>query len=252
MTYQPLIGVSACFKAEGDHPRHIVVDKYVRAAAQAAGVLPLVIPALAELIDQPSLLSRLDGLLLTGSPSNIEPHHYQAPASTAAGEQDPLRDRTVLPLIRAAVDAGVPLLGICRGFQEMNVAYGGSLYARVHEVAGLLDHRENPEDELDTQYGPAHPVRVTPTGLLARAGLGAQVVVNSLHGQGIERLAPGLSIEAVAEDGLVEAFSVSAAPTFALGVQWHPEWKVMENPDYQKIFAAFGAACRARAALRDA
>lgn len=248
----PLIGVSACYRQLGLHPFHIVADKYLRAVAEAAAGMPLVIPALGELIDQPSLLERLDGLVLTGSPSNVEPHHYSGPASLPGTDHDPVRDRTTLPLIRAAVAAGVPLLGICRGFQEMNVAFGGSLHQRVHEVAGLMDHREQADGELDVQYAPSHPVHIQPAGLLSGLGLAAQIQVNSLHGQGIERLAPCLRIEALADDGLIEAFSVDDAPAFALGVQWHPEWKVMENADYRMIFGAFGAACRARAEQRRA
>lgn len=250
MSCLPLIGVSACFKQLDLHPSHTVGDKYLRAVAEAAAGIPLVIPALGELIDQPALLERLDGLLLTGSPSNVEPHHYGGPASASAAEHDPSRDRTTLPLIRAAVAAGVPVFGICRGFQEMNVAFGGSLHQRVHEVPGLMDHREQLEGGLDIQYGAAHPVRIQPAGLLAGLGLGPQIQVNSLHGQGVERLALGLRIEALAEDGLIEAFSVENAATFALGVQWHPEWRVMDNPDYRAIFAAFGAACRVRAERR--
>lgn len=247
MACLPLIGVSACFKQLDMHPSHSVGDKYLRAVAEAAAGLPLVIPALGDLIDRPALIARLDGLLLTGSPSNVEPHHYQGAASQPGTDHDPSRDRTTLPLIRAAVAAGVPVLGICRGFQEINVAFGGSLHQRVHEVAGLMDHREQLEADLDVQYGPAHPIRIQPGGVLAGLGLGPRIQVNSLHGQGIERLAPGLRIEALADDGLIEAFSIPNAPGFALGVQWHPEWKVMENPDYRAIFAAFGAACRARA-----
>lgn len=233
------------------HPSHTVGDKYLRAVAEAAQGLPLVIPALGELIDQAALIERLDGLLLTGSPSNVEPHHYRGPSSLPGTDHDPLRDRTTLPLIRAAVAAGVPVLGICRGFQEINVAFGGSLHQCVHEVPGLMDHREQPDSELDLQYGPAHPLRIQPGGVLANLGLGVRIQVNSLHGQGIERLAPGLRIEALADDGLIEAFSLPSAPSFVLGVQWHPEWHVMEHPDYRAIFAAFGAACRSRAQQRN-
>lgn len=250
MSRLPLIGVSACFKQLDMHPTHAAGDKYLRAVVQAAEGLPLVIPALGDLVDQAALVGHLDGLLLTGSPSNVEPHHYCGTASASGTDHDPLRDRTTLPLIRAALAAGVPVLGICRGFQEMNVALGGSLHQRVHEVAGLMDHREQLEGGLDIQYSPAHPICIQPGGVLAGLGLGARIEVNSLHGQGIERLAPGLRIEALAEDGLIEAFSLENAPAFALGVQWHPEWKVMDNPDYRAIFAAFGAACRARAERR--
>lgn len=250
MSRQPLIGVTACSKEIGLHPFHIVGDKYVRAVAVAAGGLPLVIPAMPELLELAGLLERLDGLLLTGSPSNVEPHHYQGPGSAPGTHHDPARDGLTLPLIRAAVDAGVPLLGICRGFQEMNVAFGGSLHQRVHEAGPFMDHREDHEAPLEVQYGLRHPLLVQPGGLLDQLGLAPQFEVNSVHGQGVERLGDDLRVEGVAPDGLIEAFSVEGAKSFALGVQWHPEWKVREHPAYLAIFRAFGDACRERAARR--
>lgn len=250
MSQQPLIGVTACSKLIGQHPFHIVGDKYLRAVALGAGGLPLAIPAMPEVLDLAALLERLDGVLLTGSPSNVEPHHYQGPASTPGTPHDPARDGLTLPLIRAAVAAGVPLLGICRGFQEMNVAFGGSLHQRVHEAGPFMDHREDHEAPLEVQYGLRHPLLVQPGGLLDALGLGPQFEVNSVHGQGVERLGAGLRVEGVAPDGLIEAFSVADAPAFALGVQWHPEWRVTEHPAYLAIFRAFGDACRARAARR--
>ncbi|QLC72883.1 gamma-glutamyl-gamma-aminobutyrate hydrolase family protein [Pseudomonas sp. LPB0260] len=250
MSRLPLIGVTACTKQIGLHSYHITGDKYVRAVVVGAGGLPLIIPALGELIDQPSLLDNLHGLLFTGSPSNVEPQHYSGPPSSAGTQHDPARDQTTLPLIRQAVDAGIPVLGICRGFQEMNVAFGGSLHQKVHEVAGMLDHREPQEQPLEVQYAPSHALQVQPGGVLAGLGLPAEIEVNSIHGQGVERLAPGLRVEALAPDGLIEAFSVEGAPSFALGVQWHPEWQVVSNPNYLAIFQAFGEACRKRAGQR--
>ncbi|MEK1906996.1 MAG: gamma-glutamyl-gamma-aminobutyrate hydrolase family protein [Pseudomonas sp.] len=250
MSRLPLIGVTACTKQIGLHSWHIAGDKYLRAVVVGAGGLPLVIPALAELIDQPSLLASLDGLLFTGSPSNVEPHHYSGPASEAGTAHDPARDQTTLPLIRKAVEAGVPVLGICRGFQEMNVAFGGTLHQKVQDVAGMLDHREPADQPVEVQYAPRHPLHVQPGGLLAGLGLPDEIQVNSIHGQGVQRLAPGLRVEALAPDGLVEAFSVEGAPSFALGVQWHPEWQVRSNPNYLAIFQAFGEACRKRARQR--
>jgi len=247
MSRLPLIGVTACSKQVGLHPHHITGDKYVRAVAIGAGGLPLIIPALGELIDQATLLDNLHGLLFTGSPTNIEPHQYSGSASEAGTPHDPERDRTTLPLIRQAIEAGVPVLGICRGFQEMNVAYGGTLHQKVHEVPGMLDHREQADEPLDVQYAPRHLLRVQPGGVLAGLGLPSEIAVNSIHGQGVERLAPGLRVEALAPDGLIEAFSVEGAKSFALGVQWHPEWQVRSNPNYLAIFQAFGEACRKRA-----
>lgn len=153
----PIIGVTACTKQVGLHPNHIVGDKYVRAVAVGAEALPLVIPALGELINHDTLLASVDGLLFTGSPSNVEPHHYSGPASMPGTHHDIFRDATTLPLIRKAIDAGIPVLGICRGFQEMNVAFGGSLHQRVQEVAGMMDHREPADQPVEVQYAPATP-----------------------------------------------------------------------------------------------
>jgi len=250
MSRLPLIGVTACTKQVGLHPHHIAGDKYVRAVAIGAGGLPLIIPSLAELIDLPTLLETLDGLLFTGSPSNIQPHHYSGPAQMPGSPDDPERDRTTLPLIRAAVAAGVPVLGICRGFQEMNVAFGGSLHQKVHEVGTYMDHRESENEPLEVQYGLRHALHVQPGGVLAGIGLPSEIQVNSIHGQGVERLAPGLHVEALAPDGLIESISVEGAKSFALGVQWHPEWQVRSNPHYLAIFQAFGEACRKRASQR--
>ena len=243
MSRKPLIGVSACTKQIGHHSFHIAGDKYLRAAA-IAGV-PLVIPALDELIDPATLLESFDGLLFTGSPSNVEPHHYGGPASEPGTHHDPFRDRLTLPLIRAAVDAGIPVFGICRGFQEMNVAFGGSLHQRVHEAGPYQDHRERPDDPLEVQYA------ARAAWWAARAPcLPAQIQVNSVHGQGVERLGAGLRIEALAPDGLIEAFSVETAQSFALGVQWHPEWQVQSHPHYLALFRGFAEACQARARQR--
>jgi putative glutamine amidotransferase len=250
MAFKPLIGVTACVKQIGLHPYHISGDKYLRAVSVAASGLPVVIPSLGDLTDIEDLVAQLDGLLLTGSPSNVEPFHYQGPASAPGTDHDPARDATTLPLLRAAIAAGVPVLGICRGFQEMNVAFGGSLHQKVHELPAMLDHREADSPELAVQYAPAHGVTVQPGGVFEALELPPVFQVNSIHSQGIDRLAPGLRSEAVAPDGLIEAISVEHSPGFAVGVQWHPEWQVLSNPPYLSIFQAFGDACRRRAALR--
>jgi putative glutamine amidotransferase len=193
----------------------------------------------------------LDGLFLTGSHSNIEPHHYSDEPSWEGNLHDPSRDANTLVLVRQAVAAGVPVLAVCRGLQEVNVAFGGKLHQRVHEVAGYADHREDKDAPLDTQYAPAHSVLLEPGGILhGLAGGAAEVKVNSLHGQGIATLAPALAVEARAPDGLIEAVRLPASKAFFLAVQWHPEWKVSTNPFYLAIFRAFGDACRARARTR--
>ena len=250
MSRQPIIGVSACTKQIGHNIYHTAGDKYLQAIIHVVNGLPVIIPALGEQLDQAFLLQQLDGLVFTGSPSNVEPHHYAGDASEPGTAHDAARDSTTLPLIKAAIAAGIPVLGICRGFQEMNVAFGGTLYQKVQEVAGYMDHREPEGLPADQQYGLRHALHVQPGGLLAGIGLPDEIQVNSIHGQGVQRLAPGLRVEALAPDGLIEAFSVEGAPSFALGVQFHPEWQVRSNPNYLAIFQAFGEACRKKAGQR--
>jgi putative glutamine amidotransferase len=247
MAARPLIGISADRRMVGHHPFHMVGEKYARAVMDAAQAVPLLIPSLAEELGFDELLTRLDGLVFTGSPSNVEPQHYQGTPSEPGTLHDPARDATTLPLIRKAVEAGVPVLGICRGFQEMNVAFGGTLHQKLHEVPGHLDHRDDERQPLEVQYGPAHDVTLEPGGLLRSLTSEESVRVNSLHSQGIDRLGPSLAVEARAPDGVIEAFRVRDARRFALAVQWHPEWKVMANAFSRALFAAFGQASRERA-----
>ena len=246
---KPLIGIPADRRILGPHPFHCVGEKYIAAVAEAADAIPLLIPALGEQnLDE--MLEALDGILLTGSPSNVEPQRYAGPASDTGTLHDPHRDATTLPLIPRVVGSGLPLFAVCRGFQEMNVAFGGKLWQKIQEQPGMRDHREDKDDSLDLQYGPAHEVELTPGGLLRDLAGADRVVVNSLHSQGVQTLGEGLDVEARAPDGLVEAFRVRAAPGFALAVQWHPEWQVMRNPFSRALFAAFGAAARARVKAR--
>ena len=228
----------------------MVGEKYLKALTDGADALPMIVPVLADDVDIDAMLAHVDGILLTGSPSDIEPHHYDGEPSREGTLHDPERDALTLPLAKRALDTGVPLFAVCRGFQELNVALGGTLHQHVHEVPGYHNHQENPDDPLDVQYGPSHPVALVEGGMLASLYDEASVVVNSLHGQGVRRLANGVTVEAIADDGLVEAFTVDAAEAFALAVQWHPEWRVRENPFSLKIFQAFGDACRQRAAQR--
>ena len=235
----------------GAHPFHMVGEKYARAVLDAAGAAPLLIPSLADELGFDELLQRLDGLLFTGSPSNVEPHLYEGAPSAPGTLHDPARDATTLPLIRKAVGAGVPVFGICRGFQEMNVAFGGTLHQRLHEVPGHLDHRDDETQPLEVQYGPAHDVTLEPGGVLRSLAASDRIQVNSLHNQGIDRLGAELAVEARAPDGVIEAFRVRDAQRFALAVQWHPEWKVMSNPFSRALFAAFGQASRERASVKE-
>jgi putative glutamine amidotransferase len=243
---RPLIGIPADRRIVGLHPFHMVGEKYARAVLTGAEGIPLLIPALAEELGLDELLTRLDGILFTGSPSNVEPRHYDGTPSTPGTLHDPERDATTLPLIRKAVQAGVPVLGVCRGFQEMNVVFGGTLHQKVHEVPGYSDHRDDESQPLEVQYGPAHDVILEPGGLLRAMADSDRIRVNSLHSQGVDRLGPGLAVEARAPDGLIEAFRVQRAASFAVAVQWHPEWNAMSNPFSRALFAAFGAACKER------
>jgi len=249
MTPLPRVGLPTDHKQIGAHPFLAVGEKYVRAVVDGAGCLPLLVPTLDPVLPLAQVLEGLDGLLLTGAVSNIEPHHYSDESSYEGNLLDPRRDATNLPLIPLAIGMGVPVLAICRGFQEVNVAFGGSLYQKVHEQPGFMDHRENKDDPLDVQYGPAHDIALVPGGLLATLAGDTRATVNSLHGQGVRRLGDGLVVEAQAPDGLIEAFRHDG-PAFMLAVQWHPEWKVADNPFYLSFFRAFGDACRARAQQR--
>jgi putative glutamine amidotransferase len=227
----------------GPHPFHAAGEKYIVAVRDGAGAIPVLIPVLETPLDAEDILDRLDGVLLTGSPSNVAPWRYAGAKPRDGVLQDERRDATTLPLIRRIVDRGIPLLAICRGFQELNVAYGGTLLQHVEEAPGRLDHREDKTAPLEVQYGPAHDVHLTDRGILRRLAAGASVIsVNSLHGQGIDRLAEGLVLEAAAPDGQIEGVSVKGAKNFAIGVQWHPEWRYWENPFSTALFAAFGQA----------
>jgi putative glutamine amidotransferase len=247
---RPLIGISADRRMVGAHPFHMVGEKYARAVLDASDAAPVMIPALAEELRFDELLQRLDGLVFTGSPSNVEPHLYQGAPSAPGTLHDPARDATTLPLIRKAVEAGVPVFGICRGFQEMNVAFGGTLHQNLHEIPGYLDHRDDTTQPLEVQYGPAHEVTLEPGGLLRSLAERDRIEVNSLHHQGIDQLGAELAVEARAPDGVIEAFRVRKAQRFAVAVQWHPEWRVMGNPFSRALFAAFGQASRERAQTR--
>ena len=242
-----MVLIPACNRTLGDHTYQVAGDKYVE-AVRLAGCQPLIVPATAASADEfDALLDLADGVLLTGSASNVHPRHFGEEVHDAALPLDPARDAWTLPLIPRVLACGIPLLAICRGFQEVNVALGGSLHQAVQEVPGKLDHRDAADASLAVQYGPAHDVAVAPGGLLADllAGLPdlAHLRVNSLHGQGVNRLAPGLRVEATAPDGLVEAFTVAHAAGFNLSVQWHPEWQAASNPTSMRLFASFGKAC---------
>lgn len=258
---RPLIGAIADVKPSHKHVWHRVQEKYLYAVAHGADAQVVILPGTLSAVDasQPAvppdlerLFAVLDGVFLPGSPSNVNPAIYGSGLDFDDKLLDQSRDDLSLPLIRAAVDRGLPLLGVCRGFQEMNVALGGTLHQHVHDIEGYGDHRE-PDGDVDTEYGPAHEVELVEGGILHGLLGSARARVNSLHHQGIDRLAPGLAVEARAPDGLVEAFHVEAAAArghFAVAVQWHPEWRAWSDPLSSALFAAFGRAARTYAASR--
>ena len=249
---KPMIGIVADSNQQPKHPVHSVGEKYIDAVTAGAGAVAVLLPALinrpgaafADPTDLDQVLGLLDGIFLTGATSNVAPPLYGAVLKDPTSPADPARDHVSLPLIRAAVRLGMPLLGVCRGFQEINVALGGTLHQAVHNVEGLNDHRERDEDSIEVQYGPSHPVRLTPGGLLHDLAAADEVMVNSVHGQGVARLAPGLIVEATAPDGLIEAFRGEKSG-FLAAVQWHPEWLFRENPLSAALFRVFGEAAAA-------
>jgi putative glutamine amidotransferase len=241
--HMPIVGIPTCLRKVNERVLHGVSERYTNAVIDAAGCIPILIPAVGSKVDICVLLDKLHGLLLTGSPSNVHPSQYGGEPSLPETLHDPERDATTLPLIREAVRRDLPVLAICRGIQELNVALGGTLHQRVHEVPGRLNHRSR-KDSPDGPYGPAHGVRLIAGGILASLAGTMEVMVNSLHSQGIDQPAPRLRVEAIAPDGQIEAVSLPEA-RFVVGVQWHPEYKAAENPLSKALFAAFALACDA-------
>jgi putative glutamine amidotransferase len=255
--HTPLIGVPAC-RVLADHglPIHKVSESYVKSVIDGAGGLPVLLPAIGgdlvtDAIDQ--WLDILDGLLVTGSPSNVDPSHYDGHEARRDSQRDPARDATTLPLLRRAVERAVPVLAICRGIQELNVALGGTLHQHVHEVPGRMDHRSDKSMPLTERFDDlAHGVKLTEGGLLQEIlGGVTEIQVNTLHGQAIDRPGGQVMVEALAPDGTIEAISVRDAPGFAVGIQWHPEWLIKTDRYSKLLFDAFGDACRAHAGTKD-
>lgn len=227
-------------------PFLVLGHKYAAAVRQGAQAQPVVF-ALAQADEIDDWLAMVDGVLLTGSPSNVHPAHFGQPVADARLPLDTERDGLTLALVQACIRQAVPLLGVCRGFQEINVALGGTLHQQVHAQPGLMDHRENKALPLAQQYAPSHDIAIAPGSLLAQWADGAATArVNSLHGQGIADLALGLQPMAHAPDGLIEAYAVQDSHAMACAVQWHPEWRFQDNPLYAAIWRAFGQACAQR------
>ncbi|MEA2739522.1 MAG: putative glutamine amidotransferase [Acetobacteraceae bacterium] len=249
---KPMIGISCCTKQFGvfGMPNHAASDTYVRATDEIVRAVPVLLPANGPTADIETLLDRLDGIILTGSRSNVQPTLYDGPPHAEGTPEDPNRDGITLPLIRAAVARGVPLLAICRGFQELNVALGGSLHQRLQDLPDRMDHSTPMQPSARVRQGKAHAIRVTPGGWLHRLAGTSEIAVNSLHNQGINQLAPGLVVEGTAPDGLIEAVRVAASEAgpaigYAVGVQWHPEYDWQTDTLSRAIFEQFGTAVRA-------
>ena len=255
---KPLVAVTADFKIT-DRPTHLVYDQYVRPLAEVAGCQPIVVPALGALTDIGGLLDTVAGVLLTGSPSNVHPGRYGADPDPEAEPFDLERDATSFPLIDATLRRRVPMLAICRGHQELNVALGGTLHTAVHTLAGRIDHRAPTDVALAERFAVRHRVKLRPDGQLAEIVGAREIAVNSVHRQAIDRIADRLRIEGEAEDGTIEAVSLRDYPGFALGVQWHPEFLATSDTPSRRLFEAFGAIVRggadgrpAKAAMADA
>jgi putative glutamine amidotransferase len=237
---KPLVGIPASVRLlEHAMEFHGTANQYLRAVREDVGATVFTIPGLPDMANALELLDTLDGVLLTGSFSNIHPSAYGADIATAEGFYDQKRDAVTLPLIRAALERAVPIFGICRGMQELNVALGGTLHQMLHEAPGKADHRPDESLPLEEQFGPAHEIDIMPGGVLESLINERRIVVNTAHAQGINRVAETLCVEAVSGDGAVEALSVKTAGAFAVGVQFHPEWGTRDNALYQALFAAF-------------
>jgi len=234
----PIVGIPACARLEKGLLRHDTPARYAAAVLGGAGAVPIMIPPMGEA--SLAVLDRLDGLLLSGSPSNVHPSHYDGGDSLTPELHDLERDATTLRLIPEALARGIPLLAICRGVQELNVALGGTLHQKVHELPNRMDHRAGP-GSIEEKYAARHLVSLS--GQLARIVGSTTILVNSLHGQAIDTPAPGLAIEAQAPDNTIEAVRVERAHGFAFGVQWHPEWGYADDSASLALFRAFGAAC---------
>ena len=241
----PLVGLPADTYENHGFLFHSLGDKYVRAVAEVSRCTPLMIPSMIDALQLDQLLDPFDGILMTGAVSNVHPPHYGEDATTDHEPYDHARDAMTLKLIRAVIDRGIPLFCICRGFQELNVVLGGTLETELQKGEGRLDHRAPQSPDTDVRYAPAHSIAIAQGGMLERILGKSETRINSIHRQGVKKLAPGLQVEATAPDGVIEAVSVKNAKAFAFGAQWHPEYKAAGNPDSVKLFTAFGDAVRA-------
>lgn len=250
MTVTPLVLVSSDLRSIDDMSWHMTPSTYLEAIVYGAGAMPVMLPSLGGALDLAGILDRVDGVLLSGSKSNVHPSLYGEEPTRDHEPYDPARDATTLPLIRLAIDAGVPLFAICRGYQELNVALGGTLATEIQTFDGRMDHRAPEAPTSDLRYAIRHEIHLVKQGCIGRVIGADEIDVNSLHRQGVASLSDRLRIEATAPDGTIEAVSVADSPTFAVGVQWHPEYWVRSDAPSARLFAAFGDAVRRRAAAR--
>jgi putative glutamine amidotransferase len=249
---RPVVGVIGNeHRVENRFPAQVVGERNLRAVAEVAGALPVMFAASPEITDVGALLDAVDGILLTGARANVHPTRFGTEPHPKHEPYDVRRDAVALAVVEACVARGVPLLGICRGFQEMNVAFGGSLHPEIRELPGRVNHRmprlENGEIHPDPAviFADRHDVRLTPGGAFARLFGQEMIRVNSLHGQGILEPGQRVVVEGVADDGTIEAIRIADAAGFALGVQWHAEYDPQRNPVNRALFQAFGAAAAA-------
>ena len=242
---RPVLGVIACTRQVGTEPAQAVMERYIRAAMVHADVASLIVPSLPDLMRTAEVASRLDGILLTGSPSNLEPGRYGS--EDGEGPFDPGRDAAALGLVGQMIDLGRPVFGICRGFQEINVALGGTLRRDTSANADLLAHHAPEGVGFDAMFDHRHPVHLSQGGILAQAVGKDSLTVNSVHFQGIGKLAAGLEVEATAPDGLIEGYSARLGGAAVVAVQWHPEWDADRNTDSAAFFRLLGRAMRGEA-----
>ena len=248
---KPLVAVSTDVRQFANYTWHAAPRQYLEAAVAVAGVTPVLVPSFGERLDLEGLVERVDGVMLTGSKTNVDPALYGLEATEENGPYDRDRDATTIPLIRLAIARGVPLLAICRGLQELNVALGGTLDSEIQEMEGRIDHRAPVSDDQDLRFAIRQKVEIKPGTCLAGVFGAGEIMINSVHRQAVGRLGSRLQVEAVAEDGTVEAVSVIDAPAFAVGVQWHPEYWAKSDDNSARLFRAFGEAAAARAAARE-
>jgi putative glutamine amidotransferase len=243
---RPVVGVIGNSLLINDqYPAHAGGTMNSEALAEVSGCLPMLIPADPRFVTVPELIEICDGFLFTGGRPNVHPEEYGENETEAHGAFDRARDAIALPLIRACVERGLPFLGVCRGFQEVNVAMGGTLYPEIRDLPGRMNHRMPPDGTLEEKFALRHPVRFSAGGVFSRLFGSDCVMTNTLHGQGIKTPGKRIVIDGLADDGTPEAIYVEGAPGFTLSVQWHPEWNAANDPVSRPLFEAFGDAARA-------